>query len=131
MGGGSSKKYSSAASYDLEPVHNQPTMKTIAQKAKLSKRKFTQDELLAMYATEDKLYQEKMKAKKEREYRQEEAIRHTDSYLYYCAETTKRVYSILKMRPMVRQGKSIYGLSLTIASIIRASWMNQSIIQNQ
>ena len=71
MGGGSSKKYSSAASYDLEPVHNQPTMKTIAQKAKLSKRKFTQDELLAMYAIEDKLYQEKMKAKKEREYRQE------------------------------------------------------------
>eukprot|EP00946_MAST-07B_sp_MAST-7B-sp1_P002302 g2302.t1 len=112
MGGGSSKKYSSAASYDLEPAHNQPTMKTVAQKAKLSKRKFTQDELLAMYAIEDKLYQEKMKAKKEREYRQEEAIRHTDSYLYYCAETTKRVAKYPKDAPNGKAGQKYLWIKL-------------------
>lgn len=112
MGGGSSKKYKSAASYQLEPTHNQPTMKTIAQRAKLTKRKFTQEELLAMYAIEDKLYQEKMKAKREREYRQEEAIRHTDSFLYYCAETTKRVAKYPKDAPNGKAGQKYLWIKL-------------------
>lgn len=112
MGGGSSKKYKGSVHYELEPQQQQPSMKSIQQKARLARRKFTREELLAMYAVEDKIYQEKMKAKKEREYRQEEAIRHTDSYLYYCAETTKRVAKYPKDAPNGKAGQKYLWIKL-------------------
>ena len=92
MGGGSSRrKYEGLSGCGLEAPIKAPRVETIKAIAKKKGRRLTEAELKAMYAIEDKLYMEKMEQRREREYRQNEAIKHIDAYLYTYAPTTKRV----------------------------------------
>jgi hypothetical protein len=90
MGGGSSRS-SNAMGFGLEESIKAPRIEIIKQAAKKRGRRLTEQELQAMYAIEDKKFLEKMEARREREYRQNEAVKHIDAFLYAYAPTTKRV----------------------------------------
>ena len=89
MGGGSSR--SSSRGFGLEDSIKPPRIDAIKAIAKKKGRRLTEPELHAMYAIEDKIYLEQMEARQEREYRQCEAIKHCDAFLYAYAPTTRRV----------------------------------------
>jgi hypothetical protein len=92
MGGGlSRKKYAGVSGVGLEEAIKAPRIKAIKANAKKRGRRLTEPELQALYKIEDKLYLEKVEQRREREYRQNEAIKHIDAFLYSYAPTTKRV----------------------------------------
>lgn len=111
MGGGSSRSMGSSAC-GLEDAIKAPKIETIKANAKKRGRRLTEAELQAMYAIEDSDYLEKMEARREREYRQNEAIKHIDAYLYAYAPTTKRVAKYPSGAPNGKAGQKYLWIKL-------------------
>ena len=113
MGGGlSRKKYSGLAGCGLEDSIKIPRVETIKAIAKKKGRRLTEPELQAMYAIEDRMYVVKMEERREREYRQNEAIRHIDAFLYTYAPTTKRVAKYPRDAPNGKGGQKYLWVKL-------------------